>query len=321
MRNKTVFVAVLGNLIVTIAKFIGASITGSGALFAEGVHSVADTANQALLIVGVKSSERKADARYNYGYGQNRFLWGLISACGIFFVGAGVTVYHGIVALIDKEVPHINATAYVILGISVLIEGWSFRTAVQELKHEGYSLAQALQSGNPTLLAVLFEDSAALIGLLLAGISIGITSLTGSYMFDAACSIIIGLMLGALAVMLIRINGQYLTEQAMPEDLQRKVETAILETGYVQEIVEMQSSLMDIDKYRAKVEIRINGDAYRRAHDRIMNSNACIEASEIPALIGDIVDFIKRQVTEKVKELAVLKIEIAGNGIHSDKIA
>ncbi len=129
-----VIAAFIGNAVVCVAKFIGFFITGSGALFSEAIHSFADTANQFLLVVGVNKSVKKPDKEFNYGYGKERFIWALISACGIFFIGCGVTVYHGILSLLERPAIHFNYWAIIILVVSFLIESSTFFIAVRELK-------------------------------------------------------------------------------------------------------------------------------------------------------------------------------------------
>ena len=112
--------ALVGNFLIVIMKFIGFAISGYGVMFSEAIHSLADTSNQALLLVGIEKSKKKADTEYSYGYGQERFLWALISACGIFFVGSGVTVYHGINSLFHIEPVTLSLLVFIILAISFL---------------------------------------------------------------------------------------------------------------------------------------------------------------------------------------------------------
>lgn len=129
-----VLLALLGNTFITVIKFGGFFLSGSGAIFSEAVHSTADTINQGLLFVGLRGSVRDADEHFAYGYGKERFFWALISACGIFFLGAGVTIYHGIELLLTREVPHIQPILFWILLISFVVEGVTFLFAVRELR-------------------------------------------------------------------------------------------------------------------------------------------------------------------------------------------
>ena len=128
-----VFAALVGNLFIMVLKWIGFFMTGSSALFSEAVHSVADVFNQILLMVGIQRSQKPSDEGYHYGYGNERFFWALISACSIFFLGAGVTLYRGVSGFLHKEEMHISTMAFVILAISFVIESGTFLIAYREL--------------------------------------------------------------------------------------------------------------------------------------------------------------------------------------------
>ncbi|MEI8008904.1 MAG: cation transporter [bacterium] len=171
--------------------------SGSGSLFSEAVHSFADTSNQALLMIGVKRSTKQATDAFSYGYKKERFLWALISACGIFFVGAGVTTYHGITSLITPGEIHISLWTFVILGISFVIESITLGIAIREIKkastHKKRSLI--LEHGDPITLAVVYEDSIAVTGVLIAVIGLFCSYITKNPLRDSITSIIIGLLL------------------------------------------------------------------------------------------------------------------------------
>ena len=117
-----VIAAFIGNFVVCIAKFAGFFVSGSGAMFSEAIHSFADTANQLLLVIGVRKSVKKPDKDFNYGYGKERFIWAMISACGIFFIGCGVTVYHGLMSFVHEPAIHFSFWVIGILAFSFIIE-------------------------------------------------------------------------------------------------------------------------------------------------------------------------------------------------------
>ncbi len=195
-----VVAALIGNAVVCSAKFVGFFFTGSGALFSEAIHSFADTANQFLLVIGVRQSSKAADKEFNYGYGKERFIWALISACGIFFIGCGITVYHGIAALIHEPEIHFNIWAIIILVVSFIIEFSTFLIAVREirghlLKSPKMKLKKALAEADPSVLAVLYEDGLAVIGIIIALISLSLVYYTGKTYWDAVGSILIGIYL------------------------------------------------------------------------------------------------------------------------------
>jgi len=213
--EKTVVTAIIGNSIVTCAKFTGFFLSGSSALLAEAVHSLADTANQCLLYLGLKRSEKKADIHHHFGYGQERYFWNLVSAITIFFLGCVYTVMHAVGQLQQEHQPEISWIPFAIIGIAFVVEGFSFSVALREFtrqsKEEGKTFrAYFLSTSDPTTLAVLIEDSVAMLGLLLALLGIGLSMWTGSALFDGLAAIAIGLLMGCLAFFLASTNRKYL---------------------------------------------------------------------------------------------------------------
>ena len=132
----TVLIALVGNLFVTTIKFVAWFFSGSGAMLSEGIHSAADTGNQVLLYLGLRRATRKSDEDFQYGYGGERFVFGLLSAAGIFFIGCGVTLVHGFQSLFESHTPEVSALTFIILGVSALIEGTVLLLAVRAVKKE-----------------------------------------------------------------------------------------------------------------------------------------------------------------------------------------
>lgn len=216
---KAVVTAVLGNLAVTLAKFTGFAFSGSSALLAEAVHSLADTANQGLLYVGLKRSARRADREHHFGYGHERYFWNLISAVTIFFVGCVYTVMHALDQMRHEHAPELNWLAFAIIGLAFVIEGYSFLVALSEFNRQRRRLGKSFEAyfretRDPTTLGVLIEDAAAVLGLVLALLGMGIAAVTGSTIFDAIAALAIGLLMGALALFLATINRRYLINAA-----------------------------------------------------------------------------------------------------------
>ncbi len=219
---KTVLTAMVGNSIVTLAKLAGFMLSGSSALLAETVHSLADTANQGLLYLGLRRSERVADTEHQFGYGQERYFWNLVSAVTIFFLGCAYTILHAVEQLHAEHVPEISWIPFVIIGISLLVEGYSWLVALHEFRRQAgesnKTMRQYLvETRDPTTLAVLIEDSAAVLGLLLAFIGILLTAVTGSAIFDGVAAIFIGILMGALAYFLAATNRKYLLNRTDDE--------------------------------------------------------------------------------------------------------
>jgi cation diffusion facilitator family transporter len=214
------YAALAANLGIAVAKFVAAALTGSSAMLTEGFHSVVDSANQLLLLYGRKRSARPADDLHPLGYARELYFWSFVVAILIFAVGAGFSVYEGVKHLAAPEPiadPTIN---YVVLAVSLALEGSSWFVARREFAAAQGDLGwwQAVRrSKDPTTFIVLFEDSAAIAGLLLAGVGVAVSHATGDGRWDGAASILIGLVLGAVAVVLARESKDLLIgERADP---------------------------------------------------------------------------------------------------------
>jgi len=220
--TKAVVTAVVGNGTVTIAKFIGFAFSGSSALLAEAVHSLADTANQALLYLGLRRSVKVADEHHHFGYGQERYFWNLVSAVTIFFVGCVYTVMHALESIRHGSQPELSIVAFSIIGFAFLVEGYTFLVALAEFnrqrKEKGCSFfAYFRESNDLTTLAVLIEDSVAIIGLSLAIAGMAISAYTGSSLFDGIAALAIGLLMGFLAFFLASVNKKFLINVSDPK--------------------------------------------------------------------------------------------------------
>lgn len=300
-----VLVAMMSNMFITVIKFIGFFISGSGAMFSEAVHSFADSMNQGLLLIGIKRSQKGATAEFSYGYGQERFFWALVSACGIFFLGAGVTIYHGIHALTETDHPEINQWVFGILAVSFVLEMSSLYVALKEIRShdKSLSLRQALRSGDPTTIAVLYEDGVAVLGVVVAIISMALAYLTGNYWWDAIGSIIIGLLLGCVAIVLVNINRKYLIEKAMPDEVKMRLEKALTSSDLVMSVVDIKSSILNVNEYRVKCTIKISGVTLYRADTKA-------DLSAAPMVIGMKIQRLKSDIAIAVPEIKHISIEI-----------
>ncbi len=245
---KSVKVAIAANILVCTCKFVVAVIGGSATMLAEAIHSLADTANQALLWVGLERSKIGPSKQYPYGRGQERFVWGIISACGIFFLGAGVTIYHGIMGLIHPSHPEINVWTWLVLAVSLAAEGGSLVVAWMERSE-----------ADTANMAVLLEDSAAVTGIVLATLAIIAADVTGSPVWDAVGSIIVGLILAVIAVVLIRENLSYLVEKSSPPELQEQVAKELMAMPLVEEIKDIRMIVLTPDEHRLRAEVELNG--------------------------------------------------------------
>jgi len=241
--TRVVLAALIGNLLIAVIKLIAALLTGSAALLAEGVHSVADSGNQVLLLVGLKKSRRLADAEHPFGYGMEQYFWAFVVALMLFFVGAVVSIYEGVEKLLEPhEIEH-AWLVYAILAVALVIEAASISVAIREFRRArppGLGFWAAIKaSKDANLVVVLLEDSAALLGLLLALVGVGLAQLTGLTAFDAAASIGIGLLLAGVAFVLASETRSLLLGEAASERHQELIRALAEGTAEVKSVEEV----------------------------------------------------------------------------------
>jgi cation diffusion facilitator family transporter len=244
--DRTVLLAGAANLSIAVAKGVAGLLSGSTALLAEAAHSVADTLNQAFLLTALKRSRRPADDRHPFGYGLERYFWSLLAAVGIFVLGAGFSIAEGIRAVLHPEPVQELAVAYGVLVISFVFEGISWLKAVRQVRREaeekGVSALEHLrESAEPAVKTVAFEDSAALIGLVIAAAGVTLSAVTGQEVWDGAASIAIGALLVVVAWALGRENKAMLIGQALPEDVEERIRATIASGPGVDAVVELLS--------------------------------------------------------------------------------
>ena len=219
--KKVIYAAMIGNGLIAIAKFTGAAITGSAAMLSEGIHSVVDTGNQGLLLYGIARSKRPADEKHPFGYASEIYFWAFIVAILIFSIGAGISIYHGIEKVLHPhavEDPFVN---YVILILAMIFEGFAWWIAFREFStiKGKKSIFQAVsESKDPTIFTVLFEDTAAMLGLIVALIGIWLADTLNMPVLDGVASIVIGIILAGTALILaLETKGLLIGEAAAPE--------------------------------------------------------------------------------------------------------
>lgn len=325
----SVIAALLGNFTITILKAIGFAVSGSSSLFSEAVHSFADTANQALLMVGIVKSRRAPDEDSSYGYGLERFFWALISACGVFFVGAGITVYHGVSTLLSRNELVFEPVVFVILTISFIVESATFFIAFRELwngRGEGATFAEAVRDGDPTVLAVVYEDGVAVFGVFVAAVSIGLSYLTGNPVWDATGSIIIGVLLAWVAIVLILKNKRFLVQKSIPEEIKERIIELLVADPMIERVYDFKSSVVELGKYRAKCEVEVNGSAlFREVSNGVMLKDDfevvkndygefvrfCVEFTDrVPRVIGTRIDELEERIQKEIPSVRHIDIEI-----------
>jgi zinc transporter 9 len=328
--NKSVIAALFGNTFVTIIKTIVAISSGSTSMFAESVHSFADTLNQSLLLIGLKRSKRPADESRGYGYGIERFFWSLISACGILFIGAGVTVYHSIDSLLRHEVtdiPHdYNYFTISVLIIALIVEGITLFIAIKELTGKQKLSKEIFKEADPITLAVVYEDGAAVLGVFVALGAQVLMHITNNNIYDSIGGIIVGLILGFLAVLLIVKNHQYIIGKSLNEKTTEEITEFLLKDACIENISEFKSVAIDINKYRIYTTVEWNGtplyeEIYEAGDLKEEFDNIKDDFKEftklmfrttdrIPRLVGTRIDEIEKKIKDKFPEIEYVDIEI-----------
>ena len=219
--TRTLVIALLANLGIAVSKFAAAAVTGSSAMLTEGVHSVVDSTNQLLLMWGRHAAKRRPDRKHPMGYGRELYFWSFVVAVLVFSLGAGVSIYEGIIHIAHPEPAVSPLIAYAVLVIAFLLEGWSTLEAFKEFRAAKGSLSwlEAIRdSKDPPSFIVLLENGAAMAGIVAAGIGLALSQLTGDPFFDGAASIVIGIILGLTACLLAyESKGLLIGEAADPE--------------------------------------------------------------------------------------------------------
>jgi zinc transporter 9 len=327
--NRSVIAALFGNIIVTSMKTVVAVISGSTSMIAESIHSFADTLNQSLLLVGLKRSNKPADNIRGYGYGIERFFWSLISACGILFIGAGVTIYNSIDSLVHRNLNTIHDFNYfsiLILFFAFIIEGFTLFIALRELKGQQKFSPKIFVDADPVTLAVVYEDSAAVLGVIVALIAQFLMHFTGNNIYDSIGGIIVGLILGFLAVILIVKNHQYIIGKSLNEDTTEEIIEFLMTDPCIENISEFKSVAVDINKYRIYTTVEWNGSPLyeeiyeagdlKEEFDNIKDdfkefTKLMFKTTDrIPRLVGSHIDEIEKKIREKFPQVLYVDIEI-----------
>src|SRR5215210_6023795 len=203
--NRTLVIAFAANLGIAVAKFIAAAITGSSAMLTEGVHSVVDSTNQLLLMWGRHAARRPADDIHPFGYGRELYFWSFVVAVMVFALGAGVSIYEGVIHILEPEHAVSPIVAYLVLLVAFLLEGWSTLEAFREFRASKGTLGwfEAIRrSKDPPAFIVLLENGAAMAGIIAAMVGVLLSQLTGDPFYDGAASVVIGVILGLTAMLL-----------------------------------------------------------------------------------------------------------------------
>lgn len=351
--RKAVVTAIAGNATLTVLKFGAAFATHSASMMNEAVHSLMDTLNQVFLFFGLVQGSRPADRRYAFGHGQKKYLWNLWSAIGLFSIGSGLGLAHawhayhrldvqpapGSVSLLGYAVPSLAVSALVLL-IALVVEGYvlivALREVLRRMRAEGESrpLAYLARAQDPTLIAVVLEDTVAVLGVLCAALGIGLSAWTGSRGWDIAFSVVIAVMLGLVAFFLGAVNMRYLSDirDRGAERAFREVARGLRE---VERFHDLRSVVVDESNTVVVAEVQLREEVMmaglrdriaeierelhaqvpdRRRHDadlrHYVNARAVVTATLERA--EEVIDEIEARVRQRCPRITHITIEVEG---------
>ena len=256
--KKTILAALIANLGIAIAKFVGFAITKSSTMLAEGIHSSADSANQLLLLMGTQRAKREPSSKHPFGYGRERYFWSFVVALILFSLGSLFAIYEGIEKIRHPHALNNASWAIGILIFGIFIESFSFRTAIVEartIKGESTWSKFVVRSKQPEIPVVLLEDAGALFGMDIALAAISLVKITGEPIWDGIGTLSIGVLLGVIAIILAReMHSLIIGEAASEKDLS-KIVNIIENNSQVAQLVEMRTQHLGPDEILIGVRV------------------------------------------------------------------
>ena len=261
--KKVIFAALAGNSIIAVIKFAAAAITGSSAMLSEAIHSVVDTGNQILLLYGIRAAARRPDDSHPFGYGMELYFWTFVVAILIFALGSGISIYEGVTKVLEPHPinnPEIN---YLVLGAAMIFEGVAWSIAVKEFRKVKGSrgwIEEVRHSKDPTIFTVLFEDSAAMAGLVVAFVGIAAAQYLGLAMLDGVASIIIGVILAGTAGLLAYESKGLLIGEAASQEVVAGIREILAGEGGILSINEVLTMHLGPRDVLVNISIDFSGE-------------------------------------------------------------
>jgi cation diffusion facilitator family transporter len=276
-ESKTaIFAAIIGNMAIAVTKFVAAAFTGSAAMLSEAIHSVVDTGNGGLMLLGVYKSRKPPDFDHPFGHGRELYFWTLIVAILIFAVGGGMSAYEGIIHIAHPTTPENPVWSYSVLGLAFVFEGttWLFGWKAFSAERGGKGVLEAIHvSKDPTSFSVLLEDSAALLGLLFAFLGIFFGRLLGLPFLDGAASVVIGLLLCAVAALMVYESKGLLIGEGLDRDTLKSVRALVEADPAVERVRHLHTLYLGAHEVLLTIELRfrstINALEVRRSVARL----------------------------------------------------
>jgi zinc transporter 9 len=326
--RRAVYTALGADLALAFAKLGVWVFAGSSSLLSEAIHSFADSANQAMLAIGMARAQREPDSRHPYGYGRARFVWALLSAVGVLFVGCGVTLAHGVRSLLDPHpVDHLSIAVGILL-LALVLESISLVTGLRAVQQRATNRSTtfwtALTTDPDTLsVAVVMEDGAAVLGALVALAALGATWVTGNPVFDALGSIAIGLLLGASALFLAHRNQELLLGASGPPETREQLLSLLRRSAFVEDVKDVKITLLGMDELRLKAEVEFDGrviartllDDARLQAVRDADSDEALRelletfADDVVDAVGDAVDALEAEIRQALPQAHHVDLE------------
>lgn len=273
--TKAIIAAFFANLGIAITKFIAAFFSGSSAMLAEAVHSVADTCNQLLLLIGGKRAKRKASKKHPFGYGRERYLYAFVVGIVLFTVGGVFSIYEGVNKFRHPEPLSMWWLPLLVLTIAIVLESLSIRVAINEsrpLKRDDESWWSFIQrTKSPELATVLLEDFAALVGLIIALIGVGITVVTGNGLFDAVATVLIGILLIVIAAILVKKVSSLLVGEGANSEDEQSITEAFLASPGIDRIIHMKTLYLGPEELMIGAKVSVTADKKVREVAAIIN--------------------------------------------------
>jgi cation diffusion facilitator family transporter len=288
----TVVVAFSVNILIAVAKSAAAVVTGSASLLAEAAHSWADAGNEVFLLIANRRSRRPPDPQHPFGHGREAYVWALLAAVGLFVAGAAISIAHGIQELLHPEPATDFVVGYIVLGISFVLESVSFLQSVRQARPEAESMQRDLiehvmATSDPTLRAVFAEDSAALVGLVIAAAGLAAHELTGSPAPDAIGSILVGLVLAVVAIVLINRNRRYLVGEEADPRVRAAAVQALLDEPEVARVTYLRLEIVGPRQVSVIGDVDLTGDD-TESHVAVRLRALEAKISESPAVAGTV---------------------------------
>jgi len=261
-KSKTAIIAAIaGNLAIAVSKFVAAGFTGSAAMLSEAIHSVVDTGNGGLMLLGVYKSRKPADSDHPFGHGRELYFWTLIVAILVFAVGGGMSAYEGITHLAHPSLPENPGWSYAVLGLAFIFEGttWYFGWKALSAERRGKGVLETIHdTKDPTSFSVLLEDSAALLGLIFAFLGIFLGRQLGLTYLDGAASIIIGLLLCMVSVLMVYESKGLLIGEGLDRETLKSLRVVVEADPAVERVQHLHTLYLGAHEVLLTIELRFH---------------------------------------------------------------